>query len=181
MPKDTQARGWCFTIHQPTSEDIERLKSLPLRKGFKYLIFGMETGKSGITPHVQGYVEFTSARRFSSVKRMLVNRAHLEKRRGSPYQAAEYCKKEGEFQEFGELPVTSGGKRKLLPDWMEDDFRRLLDEANDKLEHFESGHPSCECTENSVCRSCISSLEYLQEEVDHLEKTCSQWPKGKKN
>lgn len=75
-----------------------------------YLICQEETGEAG-TPHLQGYIEFTSQWRFPSLAKKF--KWHIEKRKGSQSQAIEYCKKDdtrtGEQFTFGELKVQ--GKR----------------------------------------------------------------------
>lgn len=47
------SKYWCFTLHKYTEQDIVDLVEEFI--GFDY-IFGEETGKSGETPHLQGYV-----------------------------------------------------------------------------------------------------------------------------
>lgn len=84
-----KARAWCFTINNYTDQDIQNLQDLEV----KYIVWGLEEAPSTGTPHIQGYVEFSSPRSFSSVKKM-IPRVHLEKRRGTAKQASDYCKKD---------------------------------------------------------------------------------------
>ncbi len=74
------------------------------------MVYGRETGASG-TPHLQGFTQLSKQTSFSVVKRHLPG-AHIEKRKGTPLQAADYCKKDGDFTEIGELPKQ--GKRNDL-------------------------------------------------------------------
>lgn len=75
-----------------------------------YLVAGQEVGAEG-TPHLQGYVCFASAKTLSAVKRLGgLGRAHLEQQRGTPEQAAVYCKKDGVVFEKGTLPLTPAQK-----------------------------------------------------------------------
>lgn len=101
-----RARGWCFTINNYTLEDELRLQSLP----FQYMVYGRERGANN-TPHLQGYVYFTSARTRSAVSKD-IPRAHLEKRFGSHKQASDYCKKEGDYWQLGDCPMDDEERRK---------------------------------------------------------------------
>lgn len=95
-----RSRGWCFTINNPTDwddNDIERLK-----QETTYGVYGRETGESG-TPHYQGFCRFANAVTFTRIK-TIIPRAHIESQRGSIHQAAEYCKKDGDFVEWGDIP-----------------------------------------------------------------------------
>jgi len=69
----------------------------------EYLVVGKEVGESG-TPHLQGYVCLKSKKAFTWLKKRLPE-AHLEVMKGSPQQAAVYCKKDGDFEEYGTLPA----------------------------------------------------------------------------
>jgi len=77
----------------------------------KYMIIGFEVGESG-TKHIQGYVDFNNPRVLGGV-RGKVPYAHWEPRRGTASQAAEYCKKEGDFHEYGE-PGKQGQRADLV-------------------------------------------------------------------
>lgn len=100
-----QSKTWCFTINNPTVDDRQNLVTLSTSQHFSYLVFGNEIGDSG-TPHIQGFVIFNVRKRFQTAKDLIGGRAHLEAARGTDFQAAEYCKKDGDFSEFGDSPVN---------------------------------------------------------------------------
>lgn len=106
----SQSKYWCFTLNNFTSTEVLTLRALGRSDETNYLVFGRETGASG-TRHLQGYVEFKSKRRFNRVKTLISPRVHLESRRGTGAQAAEYCQKDGDYEEYGSLGVTQQGRR----------------------------------------------------------------------
>lgn len=106
-----QARHWCFTLNNYTDDEEQHLGTLHPDKVL-YIVYGRETGAQG-TPHLQGFVSFESRKVASTVKRLIGRRAHLEVARGTPSQAADYCKKDGDFREFGSIPHARGARNDL--------------------------------------------------------------------
>jgi len=100
-------RRYCFTLNNYTDQDVEALKTLGDRESTRYLVFGYEVGANG-TPHLQGFVIFDHSLSFDLAKRRVSPRAHLEAAKGNSKQAAEYCKKDGNFLEFGDFPGNQG-------------------------------------------------------------------------
>lgn len=115
----SRARGYCFTINNYTAEEVDAVRATGSSPNTAYLVFGFEVGESG-TPHIQGYAYFKSAVGRDTAKlRLGGNRVHVESQQGSFQQASDYCKKEGNFEEFGVLPAQ--GKRNDLiafRDWV---------------------------------------------------------------
>ena len=97
MAKRPQGKHWCFTLNNPGAEPVPEW---PV--DVTYYVIGKETGESG-TPHWQGYVCFAKPLRLTALKK-LMPRAHWEQMRGTPQQAADYCKKDGDYEEDGILP-----------------------------------------------------------------------------
>jgi len=97
-------RSWCYTINNFTEEDLQGTRALKCA----YNIFGYEAGVEN-TPHLQGYVHFKEKKSLRTVKKVMP-RAHLEPRQGTVDQAVDYCKKEGNFEEFGVKPMTQKEK-----------------------------------------------------------------------
>lgn len=92
-------RNWCFTLNNYTDEDVEVLTGTEC----KYIVFGREVGEKG-TSHLQGYIELNNACTMNALKKKLKNNTiHVEVRRGTSLQASDYCKKDGQFFEKGEL------------------------------------------------------------------------------
>lgn len=100
------AKHWVFTINNYSSDTEETLRRLSDQ--CDYIVWGREQGESG-TPHLQGYIALKSRKRLTQVKQMIGGTGHLEKKRGSAVQASDYCKKDGDFEEYGVL--QDQGKR----------------------------------------------------------------------
>lgn len=111
------SKRWCFTQNNWEPHHEDTLKTVP----FNYLVYGKEKGDSG-TPHLQGFITFKAAKRPSALKKLLPQ-AHWEMAKGTSLQASDYCKKDGDFEEFGD-PPTPGTRT---------DLRRTIDDVDDGL------------------------------------------------
>lgn len=94
-------RHWCFTVNNYTEDDFAGLSGLEPK--YKYIVCGKEVGESG-TPHLQGFVSFANPIKATTLHRWFNNRGHWLVAR-NPLAAATYCKKEGNFVEFGIPPA----------------------------------------------------------------------------
>lgn len=120
LTPDTRSKSWCITINNSKSfDDLNRVVN------WEYIVAGREVGKNN-TPHLQCFIQYKIRTKFSTVKNQLP-RAHIEPMMGTPQQASDYCKKDGDFMEFGEMvDVTSGssgGKKKA------ENFRKMIELA----------------------------------------------------
>jgi len=110
------AKNWCFTINNYTDAEItqlaEKASELLESKSIQYLVYGKEVGETG-TPHLQGFVSFHKRTTLNGIKSVLIPRGHLEAARGTPLQASEYCKKDGDYTEFGRCPRGRGNRSDL--------------------------------------------------------------------
>lgn len=100
-------RGFTFTINNWDESDVEFLTNLYNGGTVRYLVFGKEIAPSTGTPHLQGYIYFMNPRTFNGVKKMFKPN-HIEVAR-TIEAAANYCKEDGDYTEFGDLPEQ--GKR----------------------------------------------------------------------
>jgi hypothetical protein len=98
-------RGYVFTLNNYNDSDIQKLRQTECR----YIIWGKEVGEQG-TPHLQGFIRFTEKKSFNQVKAALGNNYHIERQRGSCQQAIDYCKKDGQYEEVGDPPLTQRDK-----------------------------------------------------------------------
>lgn len=90
VPTDKRVRAWCFTYKGHDDDVITRFKSLDCER----LVIGREIGENGYK-HLQGYIRFKQPQRFSWWKTQFPS-AHVEPRKGSETEAANYCMKEGD-------------------------------------------------------------------------------------
>ncbi len=108
------AKNWCITLNNYDIEDLNQFgRVCDDRSAVRYAIVAREIGESG-TPHLQCFFSFVKRRTLVSVKALLGSRVHAEIARGSPAQASNYCKKDGEFEEFGEIPSGRGHRSDLV-------------------------------------------------------------------
>lgn len=136
-------RSWCFTLNNYEDAALSALAELECR----YIVYGKEVGEEG-TPHLQGFVMFPNPIGFNSVKAKLPQGCHIEAAKGTPKQAADYCKKDGDFTERGDPPAQ--GKRK--------DIERLVDAINEgerSLKKLRQDHPSVMARHGSFARQLL--------------------------
>lgn len=136
MPRDAPAKRWCFTLNNYTPAELTAI--VDSASGFDYLCFGRELGDSG-TPHLQGFFILPQKKRLAQVKQLDgLGRAHFEKSRGTPAQASAYCKKDGDYDEYGELPNKQGERTDFeeLKEWIKEQPSRPSD--RDVAEEFPS-------------------------------------------
>ena len=91
-----KSRWWVFTINNPIKEPTG-----PVAPNVEYLAFGREGRGPGQTPHLQGVVKFKNPVARPSQVFAEYGSGHFEMMKGSPEEAIDYCKKEGDFVQFG--------------------------------------------------------------------------------
>lgn len=109
----SRAKNWCFTLNNYEQKHVTALLALEDDEDVQYVCFGYEVAPNNGTPHLQGFIAFKDRRYLNQVKVYLdCHHVHLEVTR-RVQNAIQYCKKEGNFVEFGE-PPSSGGTRSDL-------------------------------------------------------------------
>ena len=98
----SKVRNYVFTLNNPTIDDEFEAYNFAEESSVRYIVVGKEVGESG-TPHLQGYIVFVNPRARPD---FFGGRAHWEAAKGTPLEASEYCKKDGDFFESGDLPVS---------------------------------------------------------------------------
>lgn len=107
MKTTSKAYAWCYTVNNYTDDDILRFEAI---ENVARHVCAKEVGESG-TPHLQGYIRFKNAQRFSWWKNQFP-KAHVEARRGTEQEAVDYCLKDGEVViNEGEPELRPPGKR----------------------------------------------------------------------
>lgn len=91
-----------------------------------YFVFGKEVAPTTGTPHLQGYLELKSPYLWTSIQAKLnvvypvaaTSKVWTTRRRGTAQQAADYCKKDGDITEWGE--ISKQGERTDLKELAEE-------------------------------------------------------------
>lgn len=125
LKHDLQSRKWLLTINNPlpefSHEKIKQTASLSFPT-FEYLAMADEIGEQKTT-HVHVFLSFTSAVRFSTVKKHFPT-AHIDAVKGSVQDNIDYIRKQGKwagtakaetsvpdtFEELGTRPPENKGK-----------------------------------------------------------------------
>lgn len=127
----SQGKNWCFTLNNYWPEEYATLLDLDAQ----YVCIGKEFCPTTGTPHLQGFVVFHTNKRLSAVKKIHPT-AHWELCKGSAESNDTYCKKGGEYEVRGVLPLTRkevGAKNKEL--WA--DVIRSAEQGTAKQEYPE--------------------------------------------
>lgn len=112
-------RRWCFTLNNPTPDDLDRLRDC--LGNYRYGVFGREVAPTTGTPHLQGFFILNNGRSRNALLQELPQ-MHLEVARGTSQQAADYCKKDGDYEEFGNFPANQGKRTDIqnIMSWLDE-------------------------------------------------------------
>lgn len=201
---NSMSKYWCFTINN--THDLDDLDGI---KSWAYCVAGREIGDQG-TPHLQCFIAYNSRTRFSSVKKQ-IPRAHIERMWSTPLKASAYCKKDGDFEEFGKLPKdddfsgASGGSkggfakalkfRAMVEHAKNDDFDEILElDPVSYVQHYhhykriKQDHPKKVKDLPNVCGTWLwgepgvgKSYKARIENPDHYDKPLNKWWDGYRN
>lgn len=134
--KISRAKNFCFTYNNYTDKCLSRLQNLDLKAhGVQYLIFGKEQASTTGTEHLQGFVQFQSRRTLNQIKK-IIGDCHYSVSR-SLDASIEYCKKEGDFFEYGDFKGGTQGKRSDLEEFKAEVKLGLRDRKTLREEHSE--------------------------------------------
>ena len=143
-----RVKYWSFTLNNYTQANLDRL-STPI-DGVDYLVFGREVGESG-TPHLQGTVCFSTRRRLSEVLTIL-GQCHCQPTRLLT-ESVEYCKKDGDFVEWGTLPASASQKDKSQTEL--EAFKQSIQEGVYEEKVLRELHSSVWASCEKFCRQYI--------------------------
>jgi len=152
------SRYYCFTLKY--QDDFNPDVLCEIADKCDYFIAGLETGSKTGYRHLQGYLILPKPQRPSYVKKLFDDDTiHLEYTKGTPQQAADYCRKEGKvLLEKGLLVEQRPGERTDLESFKE----AIL-----------SGMTEMELIDNFTCQMARYPKFYQQVRAAQLRK-CSQ-------
>jgi hypothetical protein len=119
LARDYRARSYCFTLNNPNNDEIQKVKNYCVTKSQCHII-GSEIGESG-TPHLQGYIRFKNAVRFTTLQKALGGRAHIEKCKGTEQENLDYCSKDGNI-----ISKTKTFQEQLDEEILEEDYKNVV-------------------------------------------------------
>ena len=115
MTQQQRLREICFTSFNTELEWFKDWTKIN-KSIITYIILQGELTKDG-KKHIQGYAQFNGQKRVEQIKKFFNDDTlHIEKTKGTPEQASNYCKEEKngrfkEYEEYGEMIIKEQGKR----------------------------------------------------------------------
>ena len=103
-----RSRNWLFTINRIEDNTVPQLRALGGRPGVKYMVWGSELAPTTGHAHLQGFIQFVNARKFTGVKKLFgFMSPRLDRGDGKSVEMMKYCKKDNCFEEIGTPPMTN--------------------------------------------------------------------------
>lgn len=160
---NTALRNICITINNYKKEWINKIIDSDI---FSYGVLGKEIGDNN-TPHLQGYLELKKRTRFTSLKNkfneLIGVTPHIENRKGTARQASDYCKKDGDYTEWGDMKCP--GKRTDL-----DHIKQMIIDGKSDLEIAQTHFGTW-----TRCSKAIKEFRLLLGQNEGLKYFHKQW------
>lgn len=150
------AKHWCFTSYEEKSPFMGHGE-------VSYCIVGREVCPKTKRKHLQGYLCLKDRKRISFLKK-IDPKCHFEVKRGTVSEAINYCKKDGDFEEFGDTPDESGSNNS---------FRHCVELAKaGKMEELSDEYPGL-FTRYKRTYETMRAFD-----VPMLDEPCGVWIQG---
>lgn len=118
------SRAWCFTLNNPTDDELDTIRSWIDNPAIKTCFAGLESAPRTGTPHVQGYIKLTTPIGHVAFKRLYgFTRAHIEPARSGEDVNKRYCLKDKDTI-IDKVSISMQGHRSDL-----DTLKKALDEG----------------------------------------------------
>jgi len=128
MPS-AQFKDFIFTINNYTDEELVELCCIQEQSFVQYMCYGKEVGPECGTPHIHVMICFKKKKTIGGARALMPKRAaNFEPRKGTPDECRNYCKKDGDFVEFGEWPHKQVGEKRARD---ETDYGAVIDAIKD--------------------------------------------------
>lgn len=96
-----RVRSWVFTWNNYPEDWKDSIARIP---HLEYYVGGREKAPETGTPHIQGYLYVKEKISMVALKKATDDAIHWEIAKGNHQQASDYCKKDGDYEEWGKLP-----------------------------------------------------------------------------
>lgn len=154
------SRNWVFTYFYQTVEELTaaetKLQALPHR----YVVWGRETCPTTGRAHLQGQICFANTKAFAPLKKIMPHASRLAPTKDL-FASIDYCKKGGDFYEFGTKPLSQTERGKKGGDLEKERWVHTLAAA--KEGRFDEIDPQLQVTQ---CRN----LEYIHQRALAADK-----------
>jgi len=147
------AKNYVFTLNNYTVDDVNHISTLIDTAEITYIVIGREVAPTTGTPHLQGYVHFIRPKTILQCRTIVSQVAHYEVARGTPREAIAYCKKDGNYDEWGEIPGGQGKRN---------DWEKLRDYVK-------------ELGRRPTRRELINHSPHLYARHDRIMEICEGW------
>jgi len=152
--------GICFTINNYTPETVLKCRGAVGQAGIKGICWGFEVGEQG-TPHMQGYLQ-ANQDKYNRLMRV-IGTCHMEKQKGTSQEAMDYCKKDGDYHEYGEFISIEAPKKRQGK-------RNDLDALREAINRGESYEEICEAHFDTAA----TYSRFIKERVQARDSTKQQ-------
>jgi len=137
MSVQKEYRHFAFTLNNPEADYEDMLIKMVDKLEVNYIIVGKEIAPTTGTPHLQGYVQLSKKKYFTTIQKYLP-KAHITKCVGSSQDNVNYCNKTDDNPyEWGIVRSIARGRAKQQADW---DFLLSKAEMGD-LTYIRENHP----------------------------------------
>lgn len=123
LKKIIQSRNYCFTDFKNNDEFLIQMYNNN-NDIIRYICWGIEICPTTKKEHRQGFIQFFNKKRFKGVQSLFEHNIHIEACKSTPNNNIDYCKKDGNFKEFGKCVFQ--GARSDLEQISNDIFRNKV-------------------------------------------------------